>query len=98
MAVEKSILDEIVEHKKTEIARLPEGRVSQEALRVARATRGPRDFLGALRAPRLGATALIAEVKKASPSRVLICPDFDPVRIARAFEAAGADWSLSFDG
>jgi indole-3-glycerol phosphate synthase len=65
-------------------------------LRDALLERGERrDFLSALRhgsritdhAPRI---ALIAEVKKASPSAAVICQDFDPVRIAREYEAAGA--------
>jgi len=85
------ILDTIVEEKKREVARLPERVLAAGDLRDALLERGERrDFAAALRQPRRGDIALIAEVKKASPSAGVICPDFDPVRIAKEFEAAGA--------
>lgn len=87
-----NILDTIVEQKRVEVARLPSGPVGAHQLRSAIAARGSgvRDFFGALSKPRAGDVGLIAEVKKASPSAGVICPDFDPVRIARAYESAGA--------
>lgn len=86
-----NILDTIVEQKRVEVARLPVGPVAARPLREAIARRGGiRDFFGALDRPRSGDVGLIAEVKKASPSAGVICPDFDPVRIAREYEAAGA--------
>jgi len=86
-----TILDTIVEEKKREVARLPERALSVADLKAALRARGDwRDFAGALRKPGTGTLALIAEVKKASPSAGVIRPDFDPVRIAREYEAAGA--------
>jgi indole-3-glycerol phosphate synthase len=86
-----TILDTIVEQKKHEVARLPAGAISGAELRRAVDDRGERrDFMLALERPRAGSVALIAEVKKASPSAGVICPDFDPVRIAREYERAGA--------
>jgi indole-3-glycerol phosphate synthase len=85
-----NILDTIVEEKRREVARLPERLIAAGDLRDAMLERGERrDFLAALRAT--SRIALIAEVKKASPSAGVICPDFDPVRIARDYEAAGAN-------
>src|ERR1700753_732927 len=49
-----------------------------------------RDFLGELRKASKKGVGLIAEVKKAPPSAGVICPNFDPVRIAKEYEAAGA--------
>jgi len=86
-----NILDTIVAQKRIEVAKLPERTITSNLLREAVAQRGSRrDFLGALRNPRSGAVALIAEVKKASPSAGVICHDFDPLHIAREYEAAGA--------
>jgi len=86
-----NILGQIVEQKRREVARLPERRIAAGDLRDAVLARGERrDFLAALRQPRAGDIALIAEVKKASPSAGVICKDFDPVRLAKEYEAAGA--------
>jgi len=86
-----TILDKIVAEKKTEVARLPERALAAGDLRDALLERGERrDFVAALQHPRHGDIALIAEVKKASPSAGVICQDFDPVRIAKEYEVAGA--------
>ena len=86
-----NILDKIVKEKKREVAKLPARLIAAGDLRDAMLEHGERrDFLAALRQPRHGDIALIAEVKKASPSAGVICQDFDPVRIAKEYEAAGA--------
>jgi len=86
-----NILDKIVEEKKREVAKLPARLIAAGDLRDAMLEHGERrDFPAALRRPGSGGMALIAEVKKASPSAGVICEDFDPVRIAREYEAAGA--------
>jgi len=86
-----TILETIIEEKRRELGRFPARTVSVAHLKASLRSRGEqRDFFGALKRPKLGSVALIAEVKKASPSAGVICPDFDPVRIAKAYEAAGA--------
>ncbi len=83
-----NILDRIVASKKAEI-QVAKCRVSEAEL-SRRILSGPpiRDFFSALtRGPGM---AIIAEVKKASPSAGVLRPDFDPVAIARAYEQAGA--------
>jgi indole-3-glycerol phosphate synthase len=85
-----SILDDIVAHKAVEIDDLPDLPVTAGGLREQLEDRGCRGFMDALRNPRVGDVALIAEVKKASPSAGVIREDFDPVAIALEYEAAGA--------
>jgi indole-3-glycerol phosphate synthase len=87
-----NILDTIVAQKRVEVAKLPEAAVCAADMAAAAREHGPRrDFNGALKHPKHGSVSLIAEVKKASPSAGVICPDFAPVRIAREYEAAGAN-------
>ena len=81
-----NILDKIVAEKKLEVAKL---RSQAGNLKQAAATRKDfRDFARALH--RDDGVALIAEVKKASPSAGVIQKDFDAIRIARDYDAAGA--------
>lgn len=86
-------MDKIVAVKRAEVERLnaqPRAASCENLLWATKAFGARRDFADALRYPRRGNIALIAEVKKASPSAGVICPDFDPVRIAKQYEAAGA--------
>ena len=84
-----NILEEIVWYKEVEIDkmrdRLPLLKLRQQVQDVA----PPKDFLAALRNGKTN-PALIAEVKKASPSKGVIRADFNPVAIAKAYEDGGA--------
>ena len=84
-----NILEEIVWHKEAEVDqmrdRLPLQKLRQQVADVAPA----KDFLAALRQGKTH-PALIAEVKKASPSKGVIREDFNPVAIAKAYERGGA--------
>ena len=86
-----NILDKIVAQKKIEVAKLPSRIIAAGDLHDAMLERNEaRDFFAALENPKRGSVSLIAEVKKASPSAGIICENFDPVRIAKEYEAAGA--------
>src|SRR5690606_19377713 len=85
------ILQRIEAYKREEIAAAKSLRPWNEVGAQAHEAPPVRPFLSALRAKRqTGSYALIAEVKKASPSRGLIRADFEPGEIARAYEAGGA--------
>ena len=82
------ILDRILANKYLEVAHrriaLPIERLREQAMTQA----PPRDFIGALR--QAGRPALIAECKKASPSKGLLRPEYDPAQLARTYTENGA--------
>ena len=86
-----TILERILQVKRGEIA-AARARVPMDEIEAkARAAPPARDFVGALRAKiAAGVPAVVAEIKKASPSKGLLRQNFDPAAIARSYEQAGA--------
>ncbi len=84
-----NILEEIVWHKETEVAQLRESIPLIDLQRKVQASSPCKDFLAALQQSRFQ-PAVIAEVKKASPSKGVLREDFDAIAIAQRYEQGGA--------
>lgn len=85
------ILEKITRYKLAEVAAAKAKQPLQVMAEYARSAPPVRSFIGAIRgAHDARRPALIAEIKKASPSKGLIRADFDPPALARAYEAGGA--------
>jgi len=85
------ILNKILAVKAREVAAARERRELADLKRIAAAADAPRDFVGALRKKiAAGEAAVIAEVKKASPSKGVLREDFKPAEIAADYESGGA--------
>jgi len=82
-----SILEKIFAAKREELAEVRERAPLETVRKAAARAPAPRDFAAALRARR---PAIIAEVKRASPSKGDILPDLDPAAVAREYAAGGA--------
>jgi indole-3-glycerol phosphate synthase len=84
----QNILEKIIAFKHKEVEDALRERPLRDVMKQADKSKAPLDFLEALsKSPPI---RLIAEVKKASPSKGIIREDFDPVKIAQAYQAGGA--------
>ena len=81
-----SILAEIIAHKRTEVAALD----AQSLRRAAEGSPPPRDFLAAIRRQDLSTISLIAELKRASPSKGILAPHLDLFQVADIYAQNGA--------
>jgi indole-3-glycerol phosphate synthase len=85
------ILNKILETKRHEINNALQAAPSLAVRAAAEKMPKPRDFVGAIRAKIVaGQAAVIAEIKKASPSKGVIRADFKPAEIAKSYETGGA--------
>jgi len=82
------VLKKIAAYKRDEVAPLHERRSQMEILAATQPE--PRGFIRALKSAAITGPALIAEIKKASPSKGLIRENFEPTKIARSFTDGGA--------
>ena len=85
------ILNKILDTKRRELNDALQAAPLLAVKAVAEAAPKPRDFIGAIQAKiAAGNAAVIAEIKKASPSKGVIRADFNPAEIAKSYEAGGA--------